>query len=91
MYFLQHYNKHKEKWNVVHIVCVWCNVLRTGRNEKVVKNTQQDFCNVDLGEANIPDCIIHIIGTDTHMLPARRHRGNMTLNATNSWTNIIKY
>ena len=31
MYFLLCYSKHKEKCNVTHSVCIWCNVLRTGR------------------------------------------------------------
>ena len=31
MYFLQRCNKHKEKCNVAHIVCIWCNILRPGR------------------------------------------------------------
>ena len=31
MYFLQCCNKDKEKCNIAHIVCIWCNVLRKGR------------------------------------------------------------
>ena len=31
MYFLQCCDKHKERCIVAHVVCIWCNILRTSR------------------------------------------------------------
>ena len=59
--------------NVVYFQCIWRNVIRPGRkieNCNIVQNTS-DFCNVDIGEVNHPDCICPCLSTNEAKIALR--------------------